>query len=54
MAIYRAFKAYGWDIPPDRWDTRQVEEAIKGRVPTFDDQERPTFSDPGPLGPRSA
>jgi len=45
MAIYRAFKACGSDIQPDRWDTRQVEETIKGRVPTFDDQERPTFDD---------
>ncbi len=45
VAIWRAFTASGWDIPPDRWTERQVEEALKGRAPTFEDQERPTYDD---------
>ncbi len=39
VAIYRAMFASGWDIYPDQWSAEQVEDALRGEVPKFEDRE---------------
>ena len=48
IQIGRMLLASEWDIYPDQWTARQVKEALKGRPPTWDDQERPTYDAPKP------
>lgn len=36
VALWRAYKASEWDFTPDRWQPRQVEEALAGKVPEWD------------------
>ncbi len=43
IALHRAWMLSDWDICPDEWEERQVWEALKGRPPTFDHNERPTY-----------
>jgi hypothetical protein len=33
-----------WELPPSHWAPRQVREALRGIVPTWDDRERPTYA----------
>lgn len=44
LAISRAYSESGRRVLPDRWTARQIAEALKGRTPTFDDQERSTYA----------
>jgi hypothetical protein len=42
IAIRKAWIACEWDIMPDQWTVRQVEDAIhEGKVPRFDDDGEP-------------
>ena len=41
--IHRAWMLSGWDIYPDQWSERQVREALNGRPPEWDDDERPKY-----------
>lgn len=43
VAIYEAFQGSDWDITPDRWTERQINEALEGRAPTWDDDQEPTY-----------
>jgi len=43
VRLHRAMIASGWDILPDRWTARQVKEALRGIVPTWGDDEKPTY-----------
>ena len=42
VAIYRALFASEWDISPSRWSAAQVEAALRGETPTWDEQGRAT------------
>lgn len=37
VAIYRAHLLAEWDLSPDQWSPRQVQEAIRGIVPRWTD-----------------
>ena len=39
----RMWMLSGWDFYPDQWTERQVREALKGRPPQWDDDERPKY-----------
>lgn len=41
VSIYDAWKACGWDFSPQTWADFQIEDAIHGTVPRWDDDERP-------------
>jgi hypothetical protein len=43
LAIRRAWVASEWDIHPDEWTERQVKDALKGRVPTWNAVDEPTY-----------
>lgn len=43
IKIWRAQRASEWDFTPDMWTRRQVKEALKGKVPRWDDNERPVY-----------
>lgn len=43
IAIYSAHLASEWDIYPDQWEERQLQEAILGKVPHWDANERPVY-----------
>ena len=43
LTIYNAWMRSGWDIYPDEWTTKQVEEAMEGIAPDWDAKERPVF-----------
>lgn len=43
VQVYRMQLASGWDFRPDQWTQRQVEEALAGRAPRWDDEERPLY-----------
>lgn len=43
LQIGRMWLASDFDISPDHWTPRQVREALKGRPPTWDANERPTY-----------
>lgn len=36
LLIFRAWKASKWDIFPDQWEDRQVDEALEGIVPAWE------------------
>lgn len=40
--IHRAWQLSGWDMFPDQWTERQIQEALDGHVPEWDD-ERPVY-----------
>ena len=47
MSLARICWASGWDFFPDQYTHRQLHEALKyGRLPTWDDNERPVY---GPI-----
>ena len=41
IAIRRAWVASGWDFSPDRWETWQVDDALAGHAPQWDNDELP-------------
>jgi hypothetical protein len=41
LAIYRAYQKCGWDITPDQWEPWQVQDALQGKAPIWDANERP-------------
>ena len=43
LKIWRAWKACAWDIFPDQWTDRQVKRALRGIVPTWDAEMKPTY-----------
>jgi len=46
VAIGRAHRDSEWDFLPDRWTTRQVEEALAGVVPRWaGDDEQPIYGE---------
>jgi hypothetical protein len=49
LQLARAYRACGWDFPPDRWTERQLLECVAfGIVPAWDDREAPMYSNPTP------
>ena len=49
ITLARCYTRCGYDLPPDRWALRQIEEAIAlGRTPTWDADERPVYQDRDP------
>lgn len=45
LKLWRAYRASGWDITPDRWAERQVLQVIDhGIVPRWDADQRPVYS----------
>lgn len=50
LKLYRMFSICGWDIPPDRWTVDQIDGAlILGKVPAWDDDEKPARSEAPPI-----
>lgn len=47
VMLRRAWLASGFDIYPDAWSHKQVQEALRGWVPQWDDKERPIYNAPG-------
>ena len=46
VTLHRAWMASGWDIYPDRWEPRQVEEALRGIPPKWDSKtEKPVYDE---------
>lgn len=46
LKIHRAWLTSEWDIPPDNWTPRQLQDALSvGRAPTWDDNEYPTYGE---------
>jgi hypothetical protein len=43
LQIHRMLLASGWDILPDEWTDRQVEEALNGKPPKWDKNECPIY-----------
>lgn len=43
IRIYCAYKASGWDITPDRWEARQVADALVGIAPQWTADETPIY-----------
>lgn len=43
LTIVRMLRAAEWDILPDRWTRRQVKRALRGIVPTWSRNQRPTY-----------
>ena len=43
VQIFRMMFASEWDLYPDTWAPRQVAEALQGRIPTWNDEEEPTY-----------
>lgn len=35
--------ACGWDKPPDQWEEKQVEQALRGKVPRWDSDYKPIY-----------
>ena len=45
VTLWLAYRACGWDITPDSWSEQQVNEALKGHAPDFDERtEEPVAS----------
>jgi hypothetical protein len=44
LKIWRAAMVCGWDFFPDQWTRQQLDEAIDGIAPDWDDNERPVFA----------
>lgn len=40
ILIWRAWRASDWDIYPDQWEDRQIEEALEGTPPQWDQDPR--------------
>jgi hypothetical protein len=45
LQIFTMQLASAWDFSPDEWTTRQVREALAGKPPRWDDQERPLYDE---------
>jgi hypothetical protein len=46
LTLWRMYRECGWDIPPDDWAPRQIEEALEHNAPPrWDDSERPLYDD---------
>ena len=45
LVICRMWAQAEWDFFPDEWEERQVQEALQGIVPRWDDSERPMYSE---------
>jgi len=43
LQIRRMWLASSWDILPDRWEERQIQEALAGKPPRWDRNERPVY-----------
>ncbi len=43
LLIHRMYCLADWDLYPDEWAPRQVAEALRGKAPRWDDQERPVY-----------
>ena len=43
LRLYDAYAVCGWDIPPDRWTDQQIQDALAGKPPCWDDDERPVY-----------
>lgn len=43
VMLHRAWMFSGWDISPDRWSARQLNEALCGVAPRWDDNENPVY-----------
>lgn len=43
IIIWRAWNQSGWDFYPEQWEERQVQEALKGVPPRWDDNEQPVY-----------
>ncbi len=44
LQIQRMWWVSDWDVFPDQWDERQVQEALKGIVPQWDDDGAPKYT----------
>jgi hypothetical protein len=42
LEVDRAWCLSEWDFSPDKWTPGQIREAKRGRIPTWDENERPT------------
>lgn len=49
ITLHRISQQSDWDFQPDRWEERQVQEALQGIVPIWDDQERTVYSKYKPM-----
>lgn len=45
IRLASAWESCEFDIPPHRWEARQVAEALRGTVPKFNDDETPKYED---------
>ncbi len=45
VQLHRMLQASEWDILPDVWTERQVDEALAGIPPSWDDDENPVYDD---------
>lgn len=43
ITIYDVYDKCGWYIYPDEWTQRQVDEALKGIIPRWDDNQKPVY-----------
>lgn len=51
VKLHHAHQGCAWDFFPDQWTERQVREALRGRIPTWDPAtEKPTYDPPRPRG----
>lgn len=44
MRLGEMYRACAWDFAPDRWEGRQLAEALCGIVPQWDENERPVYT----------
>ncbi len=44
ITIWRAWKKSEWDFLPEQWEERQVQEALQGVAPNWDENECPIYS----------
>jgi len=45
IAIRRAWLASGWEFYPDQWSDAQIDAALRGIPPKWDDNEQPIEED---------
>jgi hypothetical protein len=43
LKIGIAHLACGWDFPPDQWEERQIQEALRGKIPRWDSDSKPLY-----------
>jgi hypothetical protein len=48
LDIRRAWRESEWDFSPDKWEARQVKEALRRIVPNWTADERPDYSSTNP------